>query len=259
MCDGDDVMSDVQESDDNEQAIQDGSDSVDHVSQNVNSEDNVEHETLNEHKKPRKKGIIYLSTIPPFMNVTKIREILGQYGKLGRVFLQPAVQRNRNGQVKKQKKLKPGTQFTEGWVEFLSKHRAKEVAVLLNNKQIDSHKKSRYYDCIWNLKYLPRFKWIHLNERLAYERAVFKHKMQTEIAQAKREANYFARNVEISEKQKQKAAKQKQKSAQADDSSPVALMSQYKQRRTDEEIKKAKNQPLQPEDRTEILRSLFGQ
>lgn len=79
--------------------------------------------------------------------------------------------------------------------------------------------------------------------------------MQTEIAQAKREANYFAHNVEISEKQKKKAAKQKQ----TNHGEPGMLMSQYRQRRTDEEIKRAKNQPLQPEDRTEILKSLFGQ
>lgn len=38
--------------------------------------------------KKKKRGIIYLSTIPPYMNVTKVREIFGQYGELGRVFLQ---------------------------------------------------------------------------------------------------------------------------------------------------------------------------
>lgn len=84
--------------------------------------------------------------------------------------------------------------------------------------------------------------------------------MQTEIAQAKREANYFARNVEISEKQKKKAAKQKPKQEGDNESAAHSmLISQYRQRRTDEEIKKGKNQPLQPEDRTEILKSLFGQ
>ena len=40
-------------------------------------------------KKKRKKGIIYISNIPKHMNVTRIREILGEYGKIGRVYLQP--------------------------------------------------------------------------------------------------------------------------------------------------------------------------
>lgn len=36
-----------------------------------------------------KKGIIYVSNLPKHMNVIRIREILGHYGDLGRVFLQP--------------------------------------------------------------------------------------------------------------------------------------------------------------------------
>jgi len=44
--------------------------------------------------KIRKKGIVYLSSIPKYMNVTKLRELLGQYGEIGRVFLQPAANRN---------------------------------------------------------------------------------------------------------------------------------------------------------------------
>lgn len=40
--------------------------------------------------KAQKKGIVYLSTIPPFMNVTKLTEIMCRFGKVGRVFLQPA-------------------------------------------------------------------------------------------------------------------------------------------------------------------------
>lgn len=39
--------------------------------------------------KKRKKGIIYISNIPKHMNVTRLREILGECGKIGRVYLQP--------------------------------------------------------------------------------------------------------------------------------------------------------------------------
>lgn len=42
----------------------------------------------------RKKGIVYLSSIPKYMNVTKLRELLGEYAVIGRVFLQPASNRN---------------------------------------------------------------------------------------------------------------------------------------------------------------------
>lgn len=41
-------------------------------------------------KKTGKRGIIYLSTIPPYMNVTKVREIFSQFGEVGRIYLQPS-------------------------------------------------------------------------------------------------------------------------------------------------------------------------
>lgn len=48
----------------------------------------TECEKLLTKKKPRKRGIIYLSTIPPHMNVAKIREIFSQYGEVKRIYLQ---------------------------------------------------------------------------------------------------------------------------------------------------------------------------
>lgn len=39
-------------------------------------------------KKTGKKGIVYLSTIPPYMNVAKIREIFSEFGDVGRIYLQ---------------------------------------------------------------------------------------------------------------------------------------------------------------------------
>lgn len=44
-------------------------------------------ETSNTTKKKSKKGIIYLATIPPYMNVTRIRETFGEYGEIGRVYM----------------------------------------------------------------------------------------------------------------------------------------------------------------------------
>lgn len=40
--------------------------------------------------KKSKKGILYLSTIPLYMNVTRIREFFGQFGTIGRVYMQLA-------------------------------------------------------------------------------------------------------------------------------------------------------------------------
>lgn len=40
-------------------------------------------------RKPQEPGVIYLSRIPALMNVKTIKDIFGQYGEIGKVFLQP--------------------------------------------------------------------------------------------------------------------------------------------------------------------------
>lgn len=78
------------------------------------------------------------------------------------------------------------------------------MAVRLNNTKIGTRKKSRYYDMIWNIKYISRFKWIHLSERLAYEKAAMKQRLRAEISQAKKEAHYLQANVEKSKRLKKR-------------------------------------------------------
>ena len=40
-------------------------------------------------KRSTTPGLVYLSNIPPFMKPHKVRHLLGQYGEVGRVYLQP--------------------------------------------------------------------------------------------------------------------------------------------------------------------------
>lgn len=61
-----------------------------------------------------------------------------------------------DSKTKKRKKIHTKF-FTEGWVEFESKKVAKYIASTLNNTQISTRKRSKFYDVIWNIKYLPRY------------------------------------------------------------------------------------------------------
>ena len=56
--------------------------------------------------------------------------------------------------------------FTEGWVEFLDRRVAKAVAMALNSGPIGGRKSNYYHDDLWNMKYLPKFKWSHLTEKI---------------------------------------------------------------------------------------------
>ena len=100
--------------------------------------------------KKKKAGIIYLSSIPTGFNVARTITFFSQFGLVGRVFLQPDLKE------KAKRRDKMARNFTEGWIEFLSKRAAKEVANKLNNVQVGGSKRSKSHDILWNIKYLPR-------------------------------------------------------------------------------------------------------
>lgn len=107
---------------------------------------------------------IYISRVPPFMKPEKLKHLLGQYGDINRIYLVPEdkthhKKRVANGGNRKQS-------YTEGWIEFLDKKVAKQIAKMLNTKQIGGRKRDYYHDDIWNLKYLKGFKWDHLTEKI---------------------------------------------------------------------------------------------
>lgn len=143
--------------------------------------------------KKKTPGVVYLSYIPPKMDVRTVRNMLSKYGELGRIFLQP------------EKHTGKSRTFTEGWVEFLNKKVAKSVALALNGTQVGGKRRAEYYYSLWSIKYLHRFRWTHLNERLAYEKAVRDQRLRTEIAQAKRESNFYIASVEKSKRMRRVA------------------------------------------------------
>ncbi|KAI8057763.1 hypothetical protein BDF22DRAFT_608007, partial [Syncephalis plumigaleata] len=153
-------------------------------------------EELEHYKKAQERsGLVYLSRIPPFMKPHKIRHLLSQYGHIGRIYLAPEDEhaRKRRRRMGGNRKL----MFTEGWVEFKDKGIAKQVAKSLNAQPIgNGHKRGFYQHDLWNIKYLPKFKWNHLTERIAYERAARQQRMQTELEQARRENKLYLQNVE---------------------------------------------------------------
>ncbi|XP_063792136.1 activator of basal transcription 1 [Pseudophryne corroboree] len=180
-------------------------------------------------------GIIYLGHIPPRLRPRNIRNMLSVHGEVGRIFLQA------EERFVRKKKKKAGTNardFTEGWVEFRDKRLAKLVAASLHNTPMGVRKKNRFHDDLWNMKYLHRFKWTDLSERLAIERQVRQQRMRAEVSQAKRETNFYLQNVERSKK----FSKAERKRA-ADPATSTAPDKQWNftQRKTEEEIQVLKS------------------
>uniref|UniRef100_A0A8D3CZC7 Activator of basal transcription 1 n=1 Tax=Scophthalmus maximus TaxID=52904 RepID=A0A8D3CZC7_SCOMX len=189
-------------------------------------------------KKPKQKvcqllpGIIYVGHIPPRLRPKHLRNMLSVYGEIGRVFLQPE-----DSQVRKRKK-KSGLRrcdFTEGWVEFRDKRVAKKVAASLHNTQMGTRKRQSFSSDLWCIKYLHRFQWTHLSERLAYEQTVQQQRLRTEVSQAKRETNFYLNNVERSSHMDDTKRKRRRDGQQVDEKTW-----DFTQRQTEDEIQMKK-------------------
>ncbi|VDN51270.1 unnamed protein product [Dracunculus medinensis] len=139
--------------------------------------------------KEQKSGIIYLQTVPPNFTVSRMREEMSKYGEIGRIFLQREKQKSGR---------KHGRRYVEGWVEFKRKSIAKQVAKYLNAMPVGGKRRSMARETLWTMKYLSgfSFKWYHLNEQLNYEQKLEKMRMHAEISQAKKQASFFAEQVE---------------------------------------------------------------
>jgi hypothetical protein len=119
-----------------------------------------------------KTGVVYLSRIPPRLSPTKIRQLLTPFGSsILRIFLAPesTAEHSRRAKAGGSKRR----QFTEGWVEFEDKKVAKKVAGLLNAQRIGTKKGDFWYDDLWCIKYLPKFKWHHLTEQTGTTLKIF--------------------------------------------------------------------------------------
>lgn len=162
-----------------------------------------------------KTGVIYLSSIPPYMKPAKMRQILSRFGPIDRLFLK------REDEKKHKQRVRSGgnrkVMYEEGWAEFIRKRDAKLCAQTLNSNIIGGKKGSFYHDDILNVKYLPGFKWADLTEQIARENDVRQAKLEMEISQANKLNAEFVKNVEkskmlekIRNSKKRKATEQQQ-------------------------------------------------
>jgi len=150
-------------------------------------------------KKLKKRGCIYVARVPPRMTPTKIKSLLSDFAEVTRVYLV-----EEDASVRKRRKKEyggsGGKRYIEGWVEFASKRKAKHIAASLNLTPISNQKRNPHYGTLWNLKYLHKFKWSHLTEKVAYERRVREQKLRVEMMQARRENAAYVDMVETGKK-----------------------------------------------------------
>ncbi|KAK0525445.1 RNA-binding ATPase activator esf2 [Tilletia horrida] len=192
-------------------------------------------------RKQRKKGIIYISSIPHGMTPPKVRHLLGGFGDIERIYLHDGTQGKFGSE---QSKRRSSAHYTEGWVEFAKKRVAKQVAEILNAEPIgtaliaagvkaprgsgaagssskNAGEARRWKDHVWTMKYLPGFKWNMLTEQMAAERASRTARLRTELAQSALEQKDYLRKVERARIMREKEARREQRRPTSDQKLPT--------------------------------------
>ena len=67
---------------------------------------------------------------------------------------------------------------------------------MLNGQQMGGKRRSAHYFDLWNIKYLPKFKWDHLTEEVNYQKAVHEQRLAAEVAAATRERDFYMSRVD---------------------------------------------------------------
>lgn len=149
-------------------------------------------------KKP-KRGVIYLSRLPPNIEITSVRTLLSRTGRITNLWLRPETR-----EQKKQRVSLGGsrrrTTFRDGWVEYSSRNDARETVALLNGRPMTALKrKGRWANDLWCMKFLPAFEWRHLTAEVfgGRERIL---KVREEMAAARQERNWVEERARLSER-----------------------------------------------------------
>lgn len=173
----------------------------DHQSDNVEVEDfefeepdedlELNEENLQDFKeKVRRSGVVYFSYIPEGLNVSTLRKKLESYG-ITRIYLVPEKSSIQKGGKKQN--------YKEGWAEFSDKMYAKLCEYELNGQMVGGKKRNNdLREEIWTIKYLNKFKWHHLMEKLEHNKKMREQKLKVEIAQSRRENNFISQKFEQS-------------------------------------------------------------
>ncbi|CAE6422176.1 unnamed protein product, partial [Rhizoctonia solani] len=194
-------------------------------------------------KAQQKAGIIYISRIPPGMRPAKVKHLMSNYGKVGRVFLQQ--EDPKRAYLRKKHTATKKVHYTEGWVEFESKHVARSVAEMLNAQPIGGKKGTRWRDDIWTMKYLPKFKWNMLTEQVAQEAAAHTARLRVELSQSKAEQRDYLRNVELARVLEKRA--QRKRKSESNEAETTRTTSKVIEDHVPPKIKKARIQSANPE------------
>ena len=151
----------------------------------------------------RRPGVIYLSSLPPYLKPSALRNLLQQrgFGPITRLFLSPAAHSKASGRQL----------YTEGWLELASHRTAKLCVQTLNAAPVGGKKGGFYRDDVWNMRYLKGMAWEGLMEGVRGERREAEARRDEERRVMRREDRVFVEGVERAKRERTMEGKKRKK------------------------------------------------
>ncbi|KAL9622242.1 MAG: hypothetical protein Q9160_003425 [Pyrenula sp. 1 TL-2023] len=161
--------------------------------QQVRDESSEQSSEQTRSRKRPKPGVVYLSSLPPYLKPSALRNLFEQrgFGPINRMFLTPVATTTTSTSRRNKRQT-----YAEGWVEFTSKKTAKIVVETMNAQIIGGKKGGWYHDDLLNLKYLSGLQWDDLMAQFREERREEEIHREAERERAKRETRAFLEGVE---------------------------------------------------------------
>lgn len=141
-----------------------------------------------------RRGVVYVSRIPPGLKPWSLREMLSPFGTVERTYLRAESDAARSARLRGGGSRR--SRYVDGWVEFSRKRHARRVVDLLNGQPMGAKKRSRFHDDLWSLRYLRGFRWEHLNESGGDARRERTNRVRAEVAAGRREKAFFLAQVD---------------------------------------------------------------
>ena len=176
---------------------------------------------VSKQKKPKKSsrpGVIYLSSLPPYLKPSALRNLLTQRGfePINRLFLAPS------SKAKLTSKKNSRQLYSEGWIEFASHKTARRCAEGLNASPIGGKKGGFYHDDLWNIKYLRDMGWDELMAGVQNERREEEIRQDQERRVIAEESKSFIEGVAEAKRKEGMERKRKGKKGGLDDDTDMA-------------------------------------
>lgn len=156
--------------------------------------------------KKSESAVVYLSRVPPGLDVGAARALLSRTGTLGRVWLRA----EDAGAVAARRQLGGRRRggFSDGWVEYTCRRDAKNAVALLNGQPMAGAKRGgRWKNDLWNLRLLPRgYSWDDLVEETCGSKRERVLRVKAAVAASRREKAFVEERAELA---KRIAAKEK--------------------------------------------------